>query len=444
RTEGWIAGLQLAAISMQGQPDPHTFVQSFTGSHRFIVDYLVDEVLNQQPDPVRDFLFQTSILDRLSASLCDAVTGRDDGQAMLEQLERNNMLIVPLDNQRQWYRYHHLFAEVLQTYAHKADPNNISVWQKRASLWCEQNGFRSDAIHYAFTAGDVDHAASLVERTWPEMFYGVRPMTWLEWAQKLPHEAVQVRPVLSAACAWMLLDKGELAPAEAHLQNVTQWLERINTSGQSEAKRLGMVVANEVEFQSLVGSTASAYAYPAQAQGDLQDTINHARRSLTSLSPNDHYWRGTTTLFLGLAQWANGDLTAAHASMKESVDHQRKSCSHYFETFGTAILGDIRAAQGRLHNAHTHYRQALAFVSVEAVELGDQTTPSRQVIQGPVALYVGLAELFREWDDLEIAAQYLQFGREVVEHAILPGSAYRLWCTVARLHVAKGAFDLAL
>jgi len=444
RTEGWIAGLQLAAISMQGQPDPHTFVQSFTGSHRFIVDYLVDEVLNQQPDAVRDFLFQTSILDRLSASLCDAVTGQDDGQTMLEQLEQSNMLIVPLDDQRQWYRYHHLFGEVLQTYARKAAPDKVSVWQKRASLWCEKNGFRSDAIRYAFAADDLAHVADLVERTWPEMFYGVRPMTWLDWAQKLPEEAVRVRPVLSAACAWMLLDKGELAAAEAHLQNVTQWLQRINTSGQSEAKRLGMIVANEAEFHSLPGSTASAYGYLAQNYGDVQMTIDHSKRALSLLSDDAYFWRGGCALFLGLAQWSSGDLNTAHTSMRESVDNQRKSGSHYFETFGTAIMGDIRAAQGRLHDAYLHYQQALALVSVDAVDPDNRTVPRRKVIQGPVALYVGLAELFREWDDLETAAHYLQFGQEVVGRAILPGSAYRLWCTMARLQVAQGKFDLAL
>ena len=444
RTEGWIAGLQLAAISMQSKQDIGRFIQSFTGSHRFIVDYLVEEVLNRQSDAVRNFLFQTSVLDRLCAPLCNAVTARHNGQEILEQLERSNMLIVPLDDQRRWYRYHHLFGEVLQTYARKAKPDQVPIWQKRASLWYEQNGFRSEAIRYAFASDDLNRAANLVERTWPEMFYGVRPMAWLDWAQKLPDEAVRVRPVLSAACGWMLLDKGELKAAEDHLQTVTQWLNLVDAHGRSGASKAGMIVANEAEFRSLPGSTASAYGYLAQNSGDVQATIDYSERALSLLSEDDHFWRGGCALFLGLAQWASGDLTAAYASMKESVDNQRKSGSHYFETFGIVILGDIQAAQGRLHDAHLHYQQALQLVSVSAVEPGHPHEPQGQVIQGPVALFVGLAELYREWDDLETAAQYLQFGREVVDRAILPGFAYRLWCSMARHQAAQGEFDLAL
>ena len=164
RTEGWIAGLQLAALSMQGRSDAASFIKSFTGSHHFILDYLVEEVLQRQPEHVRNFLLQTAILDRLSSSLCDAVTGQEDGRGMLEALERGNLFVIPLDDQRQWYRYHHLFADVLQTHLIEAQPDRVATLHLRASAWYERNGLRSDAIRHALAAKDLP-ARSRLDRT---------------------------------------------------------------------------------------------------------------------------------------------------------------------------------------------------------------------------------------------------------------------------------------
>ena len=169
RTEGWIAGLQLAALSMQGRSDTASFIQAFTGSHRFVLDYLAGEVLERQPERVRNFLLQTAILDRLSGSLCDAVTAQDGGRGMLETLERDNLFVVPLDDQRQWYRYHHLFAEVLQTRLIEAQPEQVSSLHQRASAWYEQNGFPPDAIRHALAAEDFERAAGLIELAWSAM-----------------------------------------------------------------------------------------------------------------------------------------------------------------------------------------------------------------------------------------------------------------------------------
>ena len=175
RTEGWIAGLQLAALalqgslSMQGQPDTTSFIRSFTGSHRFILDYLVEEVLQRQPERVSSFLLQTSILDQLCGPLCDAVTGQMDGKEMLKALERGNLFVIPLDDQRQWYRYHHLFADVLQEHLMGTQPERVSVLHRRASEWYEKNGLPPDAIRHALAAEDFERAATLVELAVPEM-----------------------------------------------------------------------------------------------------------------------------------------------------------------------------------------------------------------------------------------------------------------------------------
>ncbi|MEO1439716.1 MAG: LuxR C-terminal-related transcriptional regulator [Chloroflexota bacterium] len=441
RTEGWIVGLQLAALSMQGQSDPRQFIASFSGSHRFVLDYLVEEVLRQQPEHVHSFLLQTSLLDRFNADLCDFVTEREDSQAILEQLERSNLLIVPLDNDRNWYRYHHLFAEVLQTYALKAHAEQRLGWQLRASQWHEQNGFRIEAIRYAFAAQDMTWTASLVEQTWPEMFYGVRPMQWLAWAKQLPEDQIRVRPVLSAAYAWMLLDEGELEKAEARLQVVESWLDMVEReNGHEAAQDMGMVIANHAEYTTLVGSTASARAYLSLNKGELTDTVAHAQQALSLLGDADYFWRGNTALFLGLAQWSSGDFENAYHSIMESVDSQRKAGSHYFETFGTVMLGDIRAAQGCLREAHAHYQQALRLVSPDTSNV--EASPS--LVQGPVALYTGLAEVHREWNDLQAADHNLRLGEEVVEQAILPGNAYRLACAAARVRSPRGDFEGAL
>src|SRR5437660_3574200 len=197
RTEGWIAGLQLAALSMQGHSDVPRFIRAFAGDHRYIVDYLVAEVLERQPEGVRSFLLQTAILDRLSGSLCDAVTGLEEGNARLEALERGNFFVVPLDDQRHWYRYHHLFAEVLSAHLMAEQPDQVSALHRRASEWYEQHGSAADAIRHALAAKDLERAADLVELAVPAMARSRQEATVLGWLKALPDELVRARPVLS-------------------------------------------------------------------------------------------------------------------------------------------------------------------------------------------------------------------------------------------------------
>ena len=169
RTEGWIAGLQLAALSMQGHQDVPGFIQAFAGDHRYIVDYLVEEVLQRQPESIRSFLLQTSILDRLNGSLCDAVTGQTGGKARLETLQRGNFFLIPLDDKRHWYRYHHLFADVLHMHLMTEQPDQVPTLHRRASEWYEQNGLTADAIRHALAGEDFERAADLIELAMPEM-----------------------------------------------------------------------------------------------------------------------------------------------------------------------------------------------------------------------------------------------------------------------------------
>src|SRR6266853_5438825 len=186
RTEGWIAGLQLAALSMQGHPDVPGFIRAFAGDHRYIVDYLVEEVLQRQPEPVRSFLLQTAILDRLHGPLCDAVTGQEEGNARLEALERGNFFVVPLDDKRHWYRYHHLFAEVLSAHLLAEQPDQVATLHRLASEWYEQHGLAADAIRHALAAADFARAADLVELALPAMRRNRQEATVLDWLKALP------------------------------------------------------------------------------------------------------------------------------------------------------------------------------------------------------------------------------------------------------------------
>jgi LuxR family transcriptional regulator, maltose regulon positive regulatory protein len=225
RTEGWIAGLQLAALSMQGHQDISGFIQAFTGDHRYIMDYLVEEVLQRQPETTRRFLLQTAILDQLTGPLCDAITGQSDGSARLETLQRGNFFVVPLDDRRQWYRYHHLFAEVLHAFLLAEQPDQVAELHRRASAWFEQHGQAAEAIRHALAAEDFAHAADLVERAFPPMVRTRQEAALLGWFKALPEALVRERPVLCNLYAGVLLQHNVLDDVDAWLQAAEQGLD---------------------------------------------------------------------------------------------------------------------------------------------------------------------------------------------------------------------------
>ena len=226
RTEGWIAALQLAALSMQGRDDVGGFIAGFAGDDRYIVDYLVEEVLQRQTEQVRTFLLRTCLLDRLSGSLCDAVTGEHDGRATLEGLDRANLFLVPLDDSRHWYRYHHLFADMLQAHLRDERPGEVADLHRRASRWYDQNGQPSPAVRHALAAGDIERAADLVERAIPALQRGRQEATIRGWLDVIPDEVVRMRPVLAVGFIGALMSGNEFEGVEERLLGVERWLER--------------------------------------------------------------------------------------------------------------------------------------------------------------------------------------------------------------------------
>ena len=435
---------------MQGRADTASFIQAFTGSHRFVLDYLVEEVLQRQPERIRSFLLQTALLARLSGPLCDAVTGQEDSREMLETLERGNLFVVPLDDQRQWVRYHHLFAEVLQARLLEAQPNLAPTLHRRASAWYERNGLPADAIHHALAAADFERAAGLIELEVGMMRGGNQEAAWKGWVEALPAELVRVRPVLSVYYAFVLLP-GDLDAAEARLQDAERWLEptaEMSERPQASAAesgpesfdpaqdrlRRGFVVVNEEEFRSVPGTIAIARAYRAGALGDLPGTLHYARQALDLLPANDWFWRGAAAALLGIAYWTSGDLEAAHRAIADGMASTRLVSGVGATTGFAYLLADIRLAQGRLHEAARTCEQALQLVAEQAGPLP----------QGTAELYVLLSEVHLERNDLAAATACLLHSQELGAYAVLAEARHRWHVAKARLTATQGNLDGAL
>ena len=424
RTEGWIAALQLAALSMQGRDDVASFIAGFTGNDRYIVDYLVDEVLARQPDEVRSFLLRTSILDRLSGPLCDAVTGSAGGKAMLERLERANLLVIPLDDRRQWYRYHHLFADVLRAHLEEEQTEQIPDLHRRASEWYEQQGERSEAIHHALAGGDFERTAELVESALPEMRKARQEMQLRAWVDPLPDEVVRRRPVLAVTFAGALLMSGEFAGVEGRLDDAERRIDALPGSG----------VGDEGELRRVRGDVEVYRASLAQVRGDVPATVEHAQRARELALEDDHVVRAGAAGFLGIAFWTSGDLEAAHRAWSECVA-QLEQAGHVADAVGaTQALGDICIVQGRLQDALGTYQEFLELVPEQ----------SRSLVRGTADMHVGMSEVFLERLDLATANDHLQEAQELGEYAGMTQFPYRWRVATARVRAAEGDLDGAL
>ena len=387
RTEGWIAGLQLAALSLRGRRDTAAFISSFAGSHRFVLDYLVEEVLLRETAEVRDFLMRTSILDELCVSLCEEVAG-GDGRAMLDALERANLFLVPLDDERGWYRYHALFAEALRSRLATERQAEIAALHGRASAWYEREGFPEDAIRHALAARDFGSAARLIELRWHEMDIEYRSAAWLDWARQLPREIIRSRPVLSAGYGWALIDTGDLEASEERFRD-------------AENPAPGMLVADEEQYRSLPSSIAVARAYRALASGDIPGTVDQARRASTLAPAGDHLRRSAATSLLGLALYAEGDLQAADTAMSSCISIARTS-GRFAEALGMVfLLAEIEVSLGRLRDAERACADALRLAA-------EREEPIRHVTAD---LHRAMSEILLERGDFEAAGEELRIAR---------------------------------
>ncbi len=421
RTEGWIAGLQLAALSMQGHQDAASFIKSFTGSHHFVLDYLIEEVLQQQSESVQTFLLRTSILDRMCGPLCDAVLGSPSasGQETLEYLERTNLFIVPLDNERRWYRYHHLFGDLLRQRLGK--PKEFAEFHLRASQWHEENGDLGAAFHHAIAAGDFVRAAGLAEAAWQGMEESFQTAAWLGWVKKLPEEVIRVRPVLCTLLGQAFANAGEPEASELRLQDAERCLD-------------GSDVANEAQLKPLPAMIALTRAYNAQVQGNLATTVKYAEQAIQLIPENDFYRRSQAISTLEVTHWASGNLESAIRGIGDWMESMTQLGNHVFVVASAFAVADLLVGLGRLSEAERTYQDAL--------QLAAQHGPEAEHITAHH--HLGLSMIYRQRGDDTLAAHHLKRAAELGLQTTLVDWLYRWHVAQAQLKEAAGDLETAL
>jgi LuxR family maltose regulon positive regulatory protein len=427
RTEGWVAALQLAALSLQGREDLTGFIDGFAGDDRHVVDYLVEEVVHRQPEAVREFLLRTSVLSRLSGSLTDAVTGRTDGRAMLEALDRDNLFLVPLDDQRRWYRYHHLFADMLQARLLDELPGEAPGLHRRASAWFEEEGDTPAAVEHALAAEDVDRAAGLVEAALPVMTRERREAQLRRWMEALPDEVYARRPVLANGHVGALMSTGETRGVEPRLRLAEEWVEAAQALPAGEAPP-GLLAAHPLQWQRLPGWVRIHRAGLALMAGDVDATLERCREALAELAPDDNLGFGAATALMGLASWRRGDLITAESAYAETI--RRFELEGYVaDILGcTVTLADLQLTMGRLRDAERTYRDAL-----ELAERQPAGPP-----RGTPDMHVGLCLLHLQYGDLGAAKEDLRLTQELGEHLGLPKHPHRWRIAEADVREAEG------
>src|SRR5918995_807442 len=356
-TEGWIAALQLAALSMRGREDLSSFVESFSGSNRHVLDFLAEEVLERQPEGMREFLLKTSVLERMSARLCDALTGRSDGQEMLERLERENLFVIALDDKRRWYRYHHLFADVLRSRLQRGQPERIRELHRRAAAWYERNGWTSEAVGHALATQEHDRAADLVERVARKMWFRGEVMTLLGWLEALPEETRRRRPQLLLQYSAALLWVGQLDDVEPLVQEIER---AVGPSGEGRDEDL-QSSADETLRQVLLGGVAATRSWRAYLKGEPHDAIALARRALALLPETDLELRTFAAFRLAEAYRTADDLEAATAAYAETAELGRAAGHDYLVLRAMSRQARLRIVQGRLRSADPPLRRPLRF-----------------------------------------------------------------------------------
>jgi LuxR family transcriptional regulator, maltose regulon positive regulatory protein len=435
RTEGWVAALQLAALSLRNREDPSGFIAGFAGDDRFVVDYLADEVLSRQPDDVRRFLLDTSILDSLTGPLCDAVSplperaGVQAGKAMLEALDRDNLFLVPLDDQRSRYRYHHLFRDVLHAHLLQERPGDVPDLHRRASGWYAHTGQTEEAVRHALAGGHVERAADLIEVAFRTLGRDRREDLLRRWAHELPGDVVRDRPVLAIALVGGLMASNDFDGVDVRLDHVEHLLAKPTED---------LVVVDRDELARVPAAVEMYRAALALVGGDPAGAIARARRAIeAAVESDDDLVTGAAASLSGLASWTTGDIASAHASYARSIPALTRA-GHLADVLGCSIaMADMELRLGRLRDAERTVRHALELAATNA-------PAGSTVMRGTADMLVGLSRVAWHRNDLAAAAEHLRRSDELGEAAALAQNPYRWRVGMARLRVAEGDLTTAL
>ena len=426
RTEGWAAGLQLAGLSLRGQADTAGFVAAFSGSHRYVLDYLTGEVLERQNPQVREFLLETSVLERLTGELCDAVTGRAGSQAMLADIERAGLFLVPLDEVRGWWRYHHLFADLLRARLQAEQPGRVQALHRAAAAWCEEHDLADDAVRHALAAGEAAWAARLVERHVEELLGRSEGVTLRRWLSALPAESVRARPRLCLAQAYAVAQGFQLEALEALLDDAER---AFAVSGDEPYEpSLGPPQGDSV-LANVPAGIAFLRASLARLRGDAALAAGYNRQALAQLGEDDWFMRSFVHWNRAATDWLDGRLEPAERGLAEVLAERRAAGALFAGFLPMRVwydLGEVQRAQGHLDAALATYRQALD-------TFGES---SQTALTGPA--HVGLAQVLYERNELAAALDHATRGVTLCRQlAFTPPLATGL-AVVARIRHAQG------
>jgi LuxR family maltose regulon positive regulatory protein len=399
---------------MQGRRDVSGFVKAFTGDNRYILDYLTEEVLYRQPEDVQSFLLRTSILERLSGTLCNAITGQSDGQTKLESLDRANLFLIPMDDRRRWFRYHHLFADFLRDrLSREWDSAEVNALHLLAGTWYEENGLLEEALRHTLAGQDFERAARLVEQTADRVTF-TSPTKVLRWLERLPRELVQSRPKLSAWKALALISIGQLDDAEPYLEDAERGAGIMISTPlkQVHMPELSVDATAQDNFQGqdFAGQLVATRAILACYRGDATDAVDLSQRALSFIPQDDYYWRSLmgVNIALNLAGVTRTSREIAEASrlLAEAGEASLAAGDTYTALFSFSKLGEFYKIQGQLHRAAELFQQAMEISTGQG---------RRQFLPAVSKAKVGLGAILYEWNDLEAAADYLVTGIELAE-----------------------------
>ena len=412
RTEGWIVGLQLAALSMQNQADKITFINNFSGNHQYILDYLVEEVLQDQSERIQNFLLETSILERFCADLCDAITDHEDSQEIISYLSRANLFLIPLDHERKWFRYHHLFRELLRQHL-QTQLSDISQLHQRASLWYEQQGYELDAFHHAAKANDIPHVMRLIEGDGMPMHFRGQGRVVQAWLKAQPKTVLDTYPQLWTSYASILLGQGKLDMAETKLHHAELALQN---------------VTEDIHTRDTIGRISAIRATRFAAQQNVEAIISHSHHALEYLHPDNIAFRTSTAWKLAYAYDLQGKRAEARRAYQEVIPIGQRSGNKVFTRLAKLGIGYLQEVDNQLYQAAETYHEVLQL-------FGD--TP---VADAGVA-HIGLAQIHYQWNELETAQDHIEQCIQLAKKSqkydrLIDGLVFQ-----ARLHIARDSIN---
>lgn len=433
RTEGWIAGLQLAVLSMQGLKDINSFIKEFSGRHNYIMDYLIEEVIEKQHQESKEFLLKTSVLEYFSGNLCDSLLDKGKGysQRMIEYLQQNNLFLIPLDQDRKWYRYHHLFRELLRQRLpqHIQSMGNITVEELhcRAGNWFNKEGMSIEAIHHYLAGQSYDQAAALIECKWAEMDSQMQSSSWLAMSRLLPESMIEKRPVLAMGYGWALIDTGDLQGSKKWLEKAEKLYDFYDNTPEE------VPVSDMKQFELLPATIAAAYAYIAAATEDIEGIFIHTNNALAKTPLDQYQNRGIIAMLSGFAHWSSGDLLAAEKVIVDMVHTVSNKVNDLTINSFYLVLGELYIQMGRLQDAKSLFEKIIRQVD------GVSKVPSLLA-----SLYLGLANItYLEGNNQEVY-ELLKKSKEYGQNYALMDWEYKYYLLFAKLYTSEGLFDMAL